>query len=69
MKELLLKHKAEVARLIISEFDEAEYMRLLEKEKEEEIAVYKEQLSKKMCSYCKKMDSYPKGINSWKSID
>lgn len=47
MKELLLKHKAEVARLIFREFDEAEYMRLLEKEKEEEIAVYKEQLSKK----------------------
>lgn len=47
MKGFLRKHKAEVARLIFREFDEAEYMRLLEKEKEEEIAVYKEQLLQK----------------------
>jgi len=45
MKELLLKHKAEVARLIFREFDEAEYMRLLEKEKEAEIAVYKKEIA------------------------
>ena len=47
MKELLAKHKAEVARLIFREFDEAEYMRQQEKQKEAEIAVYKEQLLQK----------------------
>ena len=47
MKELLAKHKAEVARLIFREFDEAEYMRQQEKQKEAEIAVYKEQLMRK----------------------
>lgn len=47
MKELLLKHRAEVARLIFREFDEAEYMRLVEKETENKIAAYKEQLSQK----------------------
>lgn len=47
MKELLVKHKAEVARLIFREFDEAEYMRQQEKQKEAEIAVYKEQLLQK----------------------
>ena len=45
MKELLLKHKAEVARLIFREFDEAEYMRQLEKEKEATIAAYKEKIA------------------------
>ena len=54
MKELLLKHKAEVARLIFREFDEAEYIRMVEKDTEnriaayqEEIALQKEQLSQK----------------------
>ena len=50
MKELLQKHKAEVARLIFREFDEAEYRRQQEKEKEaykEQIALQKEQLSQK----------------------
>ena len=45
MKELLRKHKAEVARLIFREFDEAEYMRQLEKEKEATIAAYKEKIA------------------------
>ena len=45
MKELLAKHKAEVARLIFREFDEAEYMRQLEKEKEATIAAYKEKIA------------------------
>ena len=45
MKELLLKHKAEVARLIFREFDEAEYMRQLEREKEATIAAYKEKIA------------------------
>ena len=44
MKELLRKHKAEVARLIFREFDEAEYIRLQEKQKEAEIAIYKEEI-------------------------
>ena len=47
MKELLVKHKAEVARLIFREFDEAEYMRLVEKDTENKIAAYQEQLSQK----------------------
>ena len=47
MKELLLKHKAEVARLIFREFDEAEYMRLVEKDTERQIAAFKEELSQK----------------------
>ena len=45
MRELLLKHKAEVARLIFREFDEAEYMRQLEREKEATIAAYKEKIA------------------------
>ena len=45
MKELLLKHKAEVARLIFREFDEAEYMRLVEKDTERQIAAFKEEIA------------------------
>ena len=45
IRELLLKHKAEVARLIFREFDEAEYMRQLEREKEATIAAYKEKIA------------------------
>ena len=45
IRELLLKHKAEVAGLIFREFDEAEYMRLLEREKEATIAAYKEKIA------------------------
>lgn len=37
MRDILLKHKAEVARLIFREFDEAEYMRLVEKDTERQI--------------------------------
>ncbi len=45
MKQLLLKHKAEVARLIFREFDEAEYIRLVERDTENKIAVYKEEIA------------------------
>ena len=45
MKELLLKHKSEVARLIFREFDEAEYMRLVEKDTERQIAAFKEEIA------------------------
>ena len=47
MKELLLKHKAEVAALIFKEFDEAEYIRLVEKDTERRIAAYKEEIAQK----------------------
>ena len=40
-----LKHKAEVARLIFREFDEAEYMRLVEKDTERQIAAFKEEIA------------------------
>ena len=45
MRDILLKHKAEVARLIFREFDEAEYMRLVEKDTERQIAVFKEEIA------------------------
>ncbi len=45
MKELLLKHKAEVARLIFREFDEAEYIRMVEKDTENKIAAYQEEIA------------------------
>lgn len=45
MREILLKHKAEVARLIFREFDEAEYMRLVEKDTERQIAAFKEEIA------------------------
>lgn len=45
MKDLLLKHKAEVAALIFKEFDEAEYIRLVEKDTERRIAAYKEEIA------------------------
>ena len=47
MKDLLLKHKAEVAALIFKEFDEAEYIRLVEKDTERRIAAYKEEIAQK----------------------
>ena len=45
MKDLLLKHKAEVARLIFKEFDETEYIRQVEKDTERKIAAYKEEIA------------------------
>lgn len=45
MRDILLKHKAEVARLIFREFDEAEYMRLVEKDTERQIAAFKEEIA------------------------
>ena len=45
MRDILLKHRAEVAGLIFKEFDEAEYIRLVEKDTERQIEAFKEEIA------------------------
>ena len=45
MRDILLKHRAEVAGLIFKEFDDAEYIRLVEKDTKRQIEAFKEEIA------------------------